>query len=175
MMTSTAVLAAFMTPALFVGGAAAMAAPILIHLLARRRFRIIRWAAMEFLLDAERQNRRRVRMEEWILLALRCLAVLLIGTALARPFLRPAGLALFGGSKRSERVFLVDDSFSMAYEGESGTPFEQAKRAVERLIGSIRQEAPDDTVTLVRTSDPANPMASGTFLSDEQTADAWAT
>jgi len=160
-----------MTPGLFVGGAAAVAAPILIHLLARRRFRIIRWAAMEFLLNADRQNRRRIRMEEWILLALRCLAVLLIGAALARPFLRPAGLALFGGSQRSERVFLIDDSFSMGYDGDGGTPLQQAKLALARLIGSIRQEAPDDTVTLVRTSDPANPIASGTFLSEEQTAD----
>ncbi len=170
-MTSSAVLAAFMTPALFAGGAAAVAAPILIHLLARRRFRIIRWAAMEFLLSADRQNRRRVRMEEWILLALRCLAVLLIGAALARPFLRPAGLAIFGGSQRSERVFLIDDSFSMGYEGDGGTPLQQAKLGVARLIGSIRQETPDDTVTLVRTSDPANPIASSTFLSEEQTAD----
>jgi len=171
MMTYPSVLAAFMTPGLFAGGAAAVAAPILIHLLARRRFRIIRWAAMEFLLDAERQNRRRVRMEELILLALRCLIVLLIGATLARPFLRPAGLALFGGSKRSERVFLIDDSFSMGYEGPGGMPLEQAKLAVSRLIASIRQETPDDTVTLIRTTDPSNPIATGTFLSDEQTAD----
>ena len=79
-------LGAFVSPALFVGGAAAVAAPILIHLLARRRFKRIRWAAMEFLIDAERRNRRRLRMEEWILLALRCLAILLIGAMVARPF-----------------------------------------------------------------------------------------
>ncbi|MCH7839985.1 MAG: BatA domain-containing protein, partial [Planctomycetes bacterium] len=87
------VLAALLTPALFVGGAAAMAAPILIHLLSRRRFKRIRWAAMDFLIDAERRNRRRIRMEDWILLALRCLAVFLLGLMLARPFVSPVGLA----------------------------------------------------------------------------------
>ncbi len=171
MMSTPTVLAAFMTPALFAGGAVAMAAPIAIHLLARRRFRVVRWAAMDFLLHADRHNRRRVRMEEWILLALRCLALLLIGMLLARPFLRPAGLAMFGGSQRSERVFLLDDSFSMAYEGEGGTPFDRAKEAVRRLITSIRQETPDDTVTLIRSSDPEHPIASGVFLSDDQAKD----
>ncbi len=170
-MTAPPVLAAFMTPALFAGGAAAMAAPIIIHLLARRRFRVIRWAAMDFLLHADRHNRRRVRMEEWILLALRCLALLLIGTLVARPFLRPAGLAMFGGSKRTERVFLLDDSFSMGYEGAAGMPFDLAKEAVRRLIASVRLETPDDTITLIRTSDPKNPVASGVFLSDDQTQD----
>lgn len=171
MILTTSVLAAFLTPGLFAAGATATAAPIIIHLLARRRFRIVRWAAMEFLLEAEQQNRRRVRMEEWILLALRCLAVLLIGVALARPFLRPAGLGVFGGSRRTERIFLIDDSFSMGYEGDTQTPFAQSKEAVKRLIDSIRQEAPDDTVTLMRTTDPSNPLVSGNFLSAEQTAD----
>ncbi|RME39341.1 MAG: hypothetical protein D6788_05670, partial [Planctomycetota bacterium] len=82
--STSLMLAAFVSPALFWGGAAAVAAPILIHLLARRRFRRIRWAAMEFLLDAERRNRRRLRMEEWILLALRCLAVVLLAAMIAR-------------------------------------------------------------------------------------------
>ncbi len=53
---------------------AAAAAPIVIHLLSKRRFRRIRWAAMDFLLEADRRNRRRVRIEELILLGLRCLA-----------------------------------------------------------------------------------------------------
>lgn len=169
MMTAPTVLAAFMTPALFAGGATAMAVPVIIHLLARRRFRVIRWAAMEFLLHADRHNRRRVRMEEWILLALRCLALLLVGMLLARPFLRPAGLAMFGGSARTERVFLLDDSFSMGYDNGTGTPFDRAKESVRRLIASVRLETPDDTVTLIRASDPATPVASGVFLSDDQT------
>jgi hypothetical protein len=168
MITLPTVLGAFMTPALFAGGAAAMAVPIIIHLLARRRFRVIRWAAMDFLLHADRHNRRRVRMEEWILLALRCLALLLVGMLLARPFLRPAGLAMFGGASRTERVFLLDDSFSMGYDNGAGTPFDRAKESVRRLIASVRLETPDDTLTLILASNPETPVASGVFLSDQQ-------
>ena len=90
---SVPILAAFVTPGLFVGGLGAAVAPVLIHLLARRRFKRIRWAAIDFLLQAERRNKRRLRMEEWLLLALRCLAMILIGMTLARPFVSPAGLA----------------------------------------------------------------------------------
>ncbi len=161
-------LAVFITPALAWAGAGAVAAPILIHLLARRRFKRIRWAAMDFLIDAERRNRRRIRMEEWILLALRCLAVALLGLMVARPFITPSGLAsVWGGSRRVERVFVLDDSFSMDYQSPEGSPFERAKSAVRRLIESVRAETPDDTVTILRMSDPGRPVESGTSLDDQ--------
>lgn len=167
---SVPILAALLTPALFYGGMAAMGAPILIHLLARRRFKRIRWAAMEFLVDAQRRNRRRVRMEEWILLALRCLAIFLIGMMVARPFVQPTHLAAaLGGTNRSERIFLIDDSFSMGYQIADGTLFDQAKKGVRHIIETIRRESPDDTVTLIRMSEPANPIESSTFLNDTQT------
>lgn len=160
----------FVTPALFYAGAAAVAAPILIHLFARRRFQRIRWAAMDFLRDAERRNRRRVRLEEWILLALRCLAVLFIALLVARPFLSPTGLAAaWGGSSRTERVILLDDSLSMGYETTQGDIFTRGKTAVRRLLDAIRREAPDDTITMLRMTDPQAPLESGTFLDDAQT------
>ena len=170
MVTSGGILAAFVSPGLFLSGAAAIAAPVLIHLLARRRFRRIRWAAMDFLVDAERRNRRRVRMEEWILLALRCLAVLLIAFVISRPFIRPGGLAsALGGSRQTERIFILDDSFSMAYAAGDRSSFELAKGAVRTLIDAIRRETPDDTVTILRMSATSSPVESGTYLDPAQT------
>lgn len=165
-------LAAFVTPMLAAIGAGAMAVPILIHLLARRRFKRIRWAAMEFLIDAERRNRRRIRMEEWILLALRCLAVLLLGFLVARPFVSPGALAsAWGGSQRTERILIVDDSFSMGYATADDSVFARSKAGVRRLIESFRQETPDDAVTVLRASSPANPVAVGAYLDPEQAED----
>ncbi len=164
-MTIEPMLAAFVSPALFAGGAAAVAAPIIIHLLARRRFTRIRWAAMDFLVDAQRRNRRRIQMEEWILLAVRCLAVLLIAGIVSRPFLQPGAMAsALGGLRQTERVFVIDDSYSMAYLGDDGPVFEQARTAVARLMELMRKESPDDTVTILRMSDVASPIESGTYL-----------
>ena len=163
-------LAAFITPALFWGGAAAMSAPIIIHLLARRRFKRIRWAAMDFLVDAERRNRRRINMEDWILLLLRCLAILLIGLMVSRPFIKPAGAAaMWGGTQQTERIFVLDDSLSMAYESTEQTPFALAKEGVRNIIAGIRRDTPDDTVTILRMSAPDTPIESGTYLDEQQT------
>src|SRR5215213_11573814 len=77
--------AGFVTWGFVLAGVCAMAIPVIIHILNRRRFKTITWAAMEFLLRAMRKNRRRLRFEQWVLLATRCLVVLLLGMALARP------------------------------------------------------------------------------------------
>src|SRR5947199_7684758 len=58
--------------------AGAASIPIIIHLLNRRRFRIVTWAAMRFLLAAQKQNSRRLRIEQLILLLTRILIVLLL-------------------------------------------------------------------------------------------------
>ena len=53
--------------AAFTALAAAVAVPIIIHLINRRRFRVVTWAAMRFLLAAQRRNTRKMRLEQMIL------------------------------------------------------------------------------------------------------------
>src|SRR5438067_5638050 len=74
----------FLNPAALTLGGALVSAPILIHLINRMRFKRMRWAAMEFLLKSQKRNRRRLIIEQLILLALRCLLVLLAGFLVAR-------------------------------------------------------------------------------------------
>ncbi len=162
-------LAALVTPGLLYAGIAGAAVPILIHLLNRRRFRRVRWAAVDFLLQADRENRRRIRVEELILLALRCLAMALVGIVLARWFIRPESLvAALGARGQTERIVLLDDSFSMGLRDQSqagaggyasaNTIFEQGKTALRELIRTWRESAPDDGLTLLLTSRPDRPM-----------------
>src|SRR5690242_1172044 len=77
--------AIFVSPWFAVAGAALASIPIIIHILNRRRFKVVRWAAMEYLLQAMRKNRRRLKFEQWLLLAMRCMLIFLMGLALARP------------------------------------------------------------------------------------------
>lgn len=74
-----------------IAGALAAAGPILIHLLNRRRFKVVDWAAMDFLREALERNRRVLHFRDILLLALRVLAVLLVGFVLARPFFKGSG------------------------------------------------------------------------------------
>src|SRR5438093_2342045 len=74
----------FTTPgAALLAAAGAAAIPIIIHLLHRNRYRIVHWAAMRFLLSAQRKNTKRMRLEQWILLAVRTGMVLLMVLAMA--------------------------------------------------------------------------------------------
>jgi hypothetical protein len=79
-----------------IAGAAAAAGPVIIHLLNRRRFRVVHWAAMDFLREAIRRNRRILELRDLLILALRTLAVLLFGLALARPFIPPDSAVAWG-------------------------------------------------------------------------------
>lgn len=71
-----------------IAGAIAAAGPIIIHLLNRRRFRTVSWAAMDFLREALERNRKILHIRDILLLALRCLALVLFGLVLARPFFK---------------------------------------------------------------------------------------
>ncbi|RME37485.1 MAG: VWA domain-containing protein, partial [Planctomycetota bacterium] len=80
-----------------------------------------------------------------------------------------AGAAVFGGAQRTERVILIDDSLSLAYRTPTGQVMDRAKEAVRRIVENIREETPDDTVTLLRMTAPDQPLEAGTFLDAAQT------
>jgi len=81
----------FLNPILLVG-LAAMAIPILVHLINRRRAELVHWGAMRFLTDSLSARRRRILLEEIMLMILRCLAVGLLAAAMARPYMPAASI-----------------------------------------------------------------------------------
>src|ERR1041384_2938324 len=104
-------------------GLAAASIPIIIHLLNRRKFRETPWAAMQFLLAAIRKNYRRVRLEQWILLAVRTAIVILVALGMAKPFLESLGAIPVLAGQRTHRVLVLDGSMSMAYAPAQVTRF----------------------------------------------------
>ncbi len=75
------------------GALAALAVPIIVHLVYGRRARRIDLGTLRFLLIALRENIRRRRLKRWMLLALRMLCVALLAVLFARPYpaARPSG------------------------------------------------------------------------------------
>ncbi|MFN0134805.1 MAG: BatA domain-containing protein [Phycisphaerae bacterium] len=145
---------AFLNPFLL-GGLGLVAVPIVIHLLSRRRFRRIEWGATTFLLQAEKQNRRRVQFEQWLLVALRCLALALLALLVARPFVQPGWIAsLLGGGGGVQRIIVLDDSASMGYRSGAAATFDDARASLDRLLTWLAREAAGDSLWLYRTSTP---------------------
>lgn len=146
------------------GGLALAAIPVVIHLLHRRRYVEVDWAAMRFLLEATRKQSRRLRIENLILLILRTLVLALLVLALARPLFDTGG-TLMQSEQPVHRIVLVDATFSMQFdsgqpdgdldEGQprnNGTRFQRARQAVREIVTSGRR---GDAWNLVKISDSA--------------------
>ncbi|MDB6030007.1 MAG: hypothetical protein JWM16_345 [Verrucomicrobiales bacterium] len=117
-------------------GLAAVSVPIIIHLLNRRRFQKVVWAAMKFLKISVEQNQRRMRIEDMILLALRCLLLALLALALARPAILSNKADVFGQSKVTG-VVILDNSYSMGVTDGTLTRFDKARKAAEQVLDSM--------------------------------------
>src|SRR4051794_10672432 len=147
----------FVTWGFVAAGLGAMSVPIIIHILNRRRFKTVTWAAMEFLMRAMRKNRRRLEFEQWILLATRCLVVFLLGLALARPMgCEKSSFAHLAG-RTGLNVIVLDNSYSMAYQADrpgAKTHLDQAKKIVDRLIEQMSSGG--ESVVLITAAGPVN-------------------
>ncbi len=129
-------------------GLALGAAPIVIHLLYRRRYRETAWAAMQFLTAALRKQSRKMWLEQWLLLAVRTAILLLIALALAGPTLE--NLSAFSsppGIAPTHRILVIDASLSMSRREGEQSRFELAREVCRKLLRSARQ---GDVWNLVR-------------------------
>lgn len=143
---------------LLLWGALAATVPVIIHLIHRRRFQRQRWAAMEWLLEAVKQNQRRLQMENLLLLLVRTLAVLLLALAIARPTFSDVPL-LLGRTQQTHLYVLLDNSGSTAARAGTRTVLDEELGAVSTLLGELGGE---DPVTLVVTNDdPAETRGTG--------------
>jgi hypothetical protein len=144
---------ALANPALLWTGLGLVAVPILIHFFFRRRHRVVRWAAMEFLLAALRKQKRRIEVENLVLLLLRCAAILLLALAVARPAVEAAGLNPFGGGGARAVVCIVDTSTSMDAQYTARSSLERARERAGRVL----MDLPDASkVTVVATRDDSS-------------------
>jgi len=125
------------------------ALPILIHLLHRRKYREVPWAAMRFLIAATKKHSRRMHLEQLLLLMLRTLIVLLVALALARPTVETFG-EYFRAEGPRHRILVIDSTFSMGYASQEQSRFDRAKELARQIALTARQ---GDALQLVRIAD----------------------
>lgn len=137
----------FMNPALLAGlGLASV--PILIHLLNRQRHKPMPWAAMRFVLAAYRKTRRRVQLENLLLLLLRTAAVALLAFAITRPFTgEKSPLAGLTESRRDVAI-LIDGSASTGWREGVETAFEREVARAREIVRKL-EAGRGDRVRLV--------------------------
>ncbi len=138
----------FLNPAILFGLLAA-SIPILIHLLNLRKLKRIEFSSLQFLKELQKNKIRKIKLKQWLLLALRVLIVLFLVLAFARPTLKGVAIAGITSSAKTTAVFILDDSFSMNLIDGKGNYFNQAKSIAIQLIKQLQD---GDEVALVLTS-----------------------
>jgi hypothetical protein len=131
----------FLAPA-FLLFAAAAAIPLLVHLLRRRMEQRVEFPAARYLARAERENSRKLRLRNLLLMMLRVLAVLLVAAAAARPVGRLAGT----GHAPTGVALVLDNSLSSSAIHDGRTMLEQLKDAARRVVAT---SSPTDQLWLV--------------------------
>lgn len=142
----------FLNPILGAIGIGCIAIPILIHILMRRRRRPIAWGAMRFLIEAYRKQRRRMNLEQILLLASRCLLVALLAAAVGKPIL-DASRASSGGARTV--YLLLDNSLTASLADESGTALDASKDRALALLRTL-DAGRGDTAALITLAGPAD-------------------
>src|SRR5262245_56357808 len=142
-------------------GVGAVSVPIIIHLLNRRRYQVVVWAAMRFLLNAQKKNVRRMRLEQLILLLLRIAVLVLLVIAMASimpwaenvwAFLLPESAGFLKTTAgRTHRVIVLDASLSMtARHGGAKTSFDLARELAGQLVS---ESQPGDAFSVLLLKD----------------------
>jgi hypothetical protein len=122
------------------------ALPVILHLLNLSRVREVALPTYRFLMEGYVQQRRRLKLLEWLLLALRTALVALAVTALARPVVERAG-TLFGGGGGRDVVFVVDAGMTTGLVTDGLSALHRIRAATSAAVERL---APDDFVTIVR-------------------------
>ncbi|HEX2851774.1 MAG TPA: BatA domain-containing protein [Opitutaceae bacterium] len=140
----------FLAP-FFLLGALAIAAPVIFHLIRRTTRDRTVFSSLMFLLPTPPRLTRRSRLEHWLLLLLRCLALALLAFGFSRPFLKESALNDAPGGSTKRVVVLVDVSASMRRSGL----WVEAQSKVESTLRSL--SAADQAAVFIFSRD-AQPL-----------------
>jgi Aerotolerance regulator N-terminal/von Willebrand factor type A domain len=134
---------------LMLAGLATVALPVVVHLISKRKFDIVSWGAMRFL-ELGRRTRRRIRLEELLLMLMRMAMLALLVFALARPWAQGGWLTQFADGGHRDIALVIDGSYSMGWEGKAITPHAAARQWALDLVDQL---GPGDTITLLDARD----------------------
>jgi uncharacterized membrane protein len=128
----------FLNPAILIGLSAATI-PVIIHMLNLRKLKKIEFSTLIFLKELQKNKIRRVKLKQWLLLALRVLIILLIVTAFARPTLEGVSIGGTTSAAKTTALFILDDSFSMSVVDQNGSYINQAEQTIKELLINLEE------------------------------------
>lgn len=128
-------------------GLAGIALPLIAHLLSRKKYDQVDWGAMQFL-ELDPSAKRKVRLEEILLMLLRMGLISLVAIALARPWIGSDWLGSFVSTQPRDVVFIFDGSYSMEWndQGNGTTPHARSLKLAQEFLDDLR---PGDAIQII--------------------------
>jgi len=142
----------FLNPAILFGLLAA-SIPVIIHLFNLRKLKKIEFSTLTFLKELQKNKIRKIKLKQWILLALRVLIILFVVMAFARPALQSMQIGGTTSAAKTTAIFIIDDTFSMSVVDQKGSYFNQAKEIIKQVLSQLQE---GDEVGLILVSDKKN-------------------
>jgi hypothetical protein len=118
----------------FLIGLAAIAIPIIIHLFNFRKYKKVYFTNVQFLKELKQESDSKSKLKEWLILAMRILAISFLVFAFAQPFI-PGKVKTIQGEKAIS--IYIDNSFSMESTNKKGTLLENAKTLATEIINTF--------------------------------------
>ena len=139
--------------AALIAGMAAVAIPIIIHLFHRSKFKIVPWGAMHLLEAVLRKNTKRLKLEQLILLLIRCSIPVALALCMARPVI--TGLSPLLENKKISTVLILDNSYSMEAGGPANSNFQKAREASRQIVDNL---VPGSDVAIIQMAGGASSL-----------------
>jgi hypothetical protein len=139
------------------------AVPLLLHLITLYRLRTVELSTFRFLMDGYIQQRRRMKLLEWLLMLLRTGFVALIVLMLTRPITEKFGF-LFGGASGRDVVLIVDAGLTSGLQTAGSSALKRGKEAAAVVAKKL---AAADYVTLIRAGSQPQLLYRG-YLTDNK-------
>ncbi len=155
----------FLNP-LFLIGVSAFALPLLIHLIFKKKAKVVLFPSILFLREIDREIVRRKRLEEILVMILRMLVLVMFALFLSQPVLKTN---LFGAGGKAA-VILLDDSFSMNATN-ARRRFDVAKEKARLLIAGL--DRGDKAALILTSKGPEGGFRKGILSSDRLGMSRW--
>jgi hypothetical protein len=155
---------------LMLAGLAAVVIPPIIHLLNRRRFDVVDWGAMQFL-EMSQRTRRKVFIEELLLMLLRMALIAILVLALAAPYAAGPIMEKLSGRDNRDVVIIIDGSTSMSYNPSGKSAHDAAKEWADAFLSEL---APGDAIAVLHAKQQVIPVLGELTTDHDRARDALA-
>jgi len=137
------------TNPLYLFGAFFSLIPLIIHILYKRKIKVVPFSSLQYIKTAHSQNSKKFKLKEWLLLLIRTLIILFLILAAAKPTIQTQkkGLPMGQNNKNKRIIIILDNSLSMGYTQNSRSLFDIAQDKASQLIENFYQKG--DLVSII--------------------------